>query len=191
MNDVEGDIGALATEAMNLLIEAVEQIPAESWDQPSNLDGWSLRELVGHALGSATKIVTLVEGGEIWGRSEPADWVSEDPAARLREVAARLQVVLPGADLNAPRVSPASEVPLQRALAFPVSDVTLHSWDLHRSQGRLIELPENLLLFCRGLVESIPEEVLRRPGAFGAAQPVPESATPTAQLMAHLGRSFS
>ena len=30
MNDVEGDIGALATEAMNLLIEAVEQIPAES-----------------------------------------------------------------------------------------------------------------------------------------------------------------
>ena len=47
MNDVEGDIGALATEAMNLLIEAVEQIPAESWDQPSNLDGWSLRELVG------------------------------------------------------------------------------------------------------------------------------------------------
>ena len=146
MNDVKEDIGALATEAMNLLIEAVEQIPAESWDQPSNLDGWSLRELVGHALGSATKIVTLVEGGKIWGRSEPADWVSEDPAARLRELAARLQEVLPGADLDAPRVSPAGEVPLQRALAFPISDVALHSWDLHRSQGRLIELPENLLM---------------------------------------------
>jgi hypothetical protein len=38
-------------------------------------------------------------------------------------------------------------------------------------------------------VESVPEGMLRRPGGFGAAQPVPEDSTPTARLMAYLGRS--
>lgn len=182
----------MATEAMDLFIEAVERTPPDRWDQPSNLEGWSVRDLVGHATGSATKIVTLVEGGKVWrGPSEPADWIYEDPAARLRELAARLRDALPGADLEAPRVSPEGEVPLHRALTYPVSDLALHSWDVYRSQGRLVELPEQLLAFCRGLVESVPEDMKRRPGGFGPAQSVPEHSTPTARLMAHLGRSVN
>jgi uncharacterized protein (TIGR03086 family) len=133
MNDPTAGIGMMATEAIDLLIDAVEQIPPENWDQPSNLEGWSLRDLVGHATGSAAKIVTLVEDGEVWGRpSQPADWVCEDPAARLRELAARLQDALPAADLDAMRASPEGEVPLHRALTYPVSDLALHSWDVHR-----------------------------------------------------------
>ncbi len=133
--------------------------------------------------------MTLVEDGKVWGRSEPADWVCKDPAARLREMAARLQDALPGADLDAPRASPEGEVPLHRALTYPVSDLALHSWDVHRSQDRLVELPEDLLAFCRELVKSVPEDMVRRPGGFGPAQPAPEGATPTARLLAHLGRS--
>jgi uncharacterized protein (TIGR03086 family) len=184
------DVGARATEAMGLLIEAVKEIPSEAWDQPSNLQGWSIRDLVGHVTGSAAKVVTLVEGGEIWEKpSQPDDWTCEDPAARLRELAARLQDALPGADLDAMRPSPQGEVPLRRALTFPVSDLALHSWDVYRSQGRLVELPVDLLAFCRELVESLPEDMMRRPGGFGPAQPTPDDATPTARLMAHLGRS--
>ncbi len=189
MTDATTQIDTMATEALDLLIGAVERTPPESWDQPSNLEDWSVRDLVGHATGSAAKIVTLVEGGEVWGRSEPADWICEDPAARLREMAARLQDALPGADLDAPRPSPEGEVPLYRALTYPVSDLALHSWDVHRSQGQLVELPEDLLVFCRELVKSVPEDMLRRPGGFGPAQPTPEDATPTTRLMAHLGRS--
>jgi len=192
MNDATSRIGTIAAEALDLFIEAVEQTPPTRWDQPSNLEGWSVRELVGHATGSATKIVTLVEDGEVRrGPSEPADWVYEDPAARLRELAARLRDALPGIDLAAPRLSPEGEVPLRRALSYPVSDLALHSWDVYRSQGRLVELPEQLLAFCRGLAESVPEEMLRRPGGFGPAQSVSEDSTPTARLMAHLGRSVS
>ena len=190
MNDAPARIGMMATEAIGLLIDAVDQIPPDSWDQPSNLEDWSLRDLVGHATGSAAKIVTLVEDGEVWsGPSRPADWVCEDPAARLRELAARLRDALPSADLDAMRASPEGEVALHRALTYPVSDLALHSWDVHRSQGRLVDLPEDLLALCRGLVESVPGDMLRRPGGFGAAQPAPEDATPTARLMAYLGRS--
>lgn len=175
----------MATEALDLLIEAVEQTSPESWGRPSNLEDWSVRELVGHA----AKIVMLVEGGDLWGRSEAADWSCASPAARLRELAARLRDALPGSDMDAPRASPEGEVPLHRALTYPVSDLALHSWDVRRSQGRMVELPENLVAFCRGLVESVPEDMLRRPGGFGPAQPAPEDSTPTTRLVAHLGRS--
>jgi len=185
-------IGSLATDALRLIIAAVDEIPSESWDQPSNLEGWSIRDLVAHTTGSAAKIVALVEGGEIWQKpSVPDDWKYEDPAGRLRELAARLQDALPGADLDAMRPSPQGEVPLRRALTFPASDLAMHSWDVYRSQGRLVELPEHLLAFCRELVESLPEDMLRRPGGFGPAQPVPEGATPTARFMAYLGRSVA
>jgi uncharacterized protein (TIGR03086 family) len=190
MNDTTARIGTMATEAIDLLIDAVDQTPPESWDQPSNLEGWSLRDLVGHATGSAAKAVTLLEDGKVWDSpSQPADWVCDDPAARLRELAARLQEALPGADFDAMRQSPEGEVPLRQALTYPISDVALHSWDVHCSRGRLIELPDELLMLCRGLVESVPEDILRRPGGFGPARSAPENSTPTARLMAYLGRS--
>ncbi len=190
MNGASARIGMMATEAIELLIDAVDQIPPEGWDQPSNLEGWTVRDLAGHATGSAAKIVTLVEDGEVWGGpSRPADWICDNPAARLRELAARLQDALPGADLDAMRASPEGEVPLRRALTYPVSDLALHSWDVHCSQGRLIELPEDLLALCLGLMESVPEDMLRQPGRFGPAQSAPEDSTPTARLMAYLGRS--
>ena len=59
---------------------------------------------------------------------------------------------------------------------------------MYRSQGRPVELPEDLLTFCRQVVESVPEDELRRPGMFGPARPVPDDATPTARLMAFVGR---
>ncbi len=190
MGPTTAPIGVLAGEALDLMIAAAEQTPPESWDRPSNLDGWSLRELAGHTTGSAAKIVAHLEGGEVSRvPSEPADWVCDDPPARLRELAARMHDALPHADWDGPRPSPEGEVPLRRALVYPVSDLALHSWDMHRSQGRRVELPDGLLALCRGLVESVPEQALRRPGGFGPAQDAPPDATPTARLMAHLGRS--
>jgi uncharacterized protein (TIGR03086 family) len=191
MNDgTTTEIGLLALEAIDLLIDATSQIAPGNWDNPSNLAEWSLRDLVGHVTGSATKIVTLVEDGKLWdGPSQPADWTCDDPVERLRELAARLRDAFPAADLDAMRISPEGEVPLRRALVYPVSDLALHSWDIHRSQGQSIELPEDLLALCQGLVESVPEAVLRRPGGFGPAQRAPTDSSPTTRLMAFLGRS--
>ena len=167
------DIGARATEAMGLLVDAVDQLPSEAWDQPSNLGGWSIRDLVVHTTGSAAKIVALVEGGS------PGSVDSDDPAAQLRELAARLRDALACADVGA----------LQEALRFPIFVLTIHAWDVYRSQHRPVELPDDLVGFCRQAVESVPEDQLRRPGLFGPAQPVSDDATPTDRLMAYVGRS--
>ncbi len=173
------DVGARATEAVDFFIEAIEQIPSESWDLPSNLEGWSIGDLVAHSTGTAAKIVTLAEGGQVQqGPADPDDWRSEDPVAQLRELAGRLHDALADADLDA----------LRQPLMTPIVGLAIHTWDVYRSQGRPVELPEALLAFCKQLAESVPEETLRRPGGFGPAQPVPEDATPTARLMAYFGR---
>ena len=154
-------IAARAAEAMDFLVDAVQQIPSESWDQPSNLDGWSIRDLVVHTTGSAAKLVGLA-GGE----------TSDD----LQQLAARLKDALGKKEPDA-------------ALSFPIVGLTIHGWDIYESQHRPVDVPDDLLAFCRQVVEAVPEDELRRPGMFGPAKPAPENATPTAQFMAYVGRS--
>ncbi|RRO15171.1 TIGR03086 family protein [Saccharopolyspora rhizosphaerae] len=189
MTGSDAPIGAVAFAALDFFVDAVELVPAERWDAPSNLDEWTVRELVGHVTGSATKLAVLLEGGEAWlAPSEPTDWIRDDPAAELREIRGRIGRALPHADLESPRPSPGGELPLHRALQFPVADLALHAWDLHRSCGRTVELPEDLLKFCHSLIDSAPEEKMRRPGGFAPPTTPPEGASETQRLMAHLGR---
>jgi len=157
-------IAARAVEAMDFLVDAVQQIPSESWDQPSNLDGWSIRDLVVHTTGTAAKLVALA-GGET---SEPTD--------DLQQLAARLKDALAKKDPDT-------------SLSFPIVGLTIHVWDVYQSQHQPVEVPDDLLAFCRQVVEAAPEDELRRPGMFGPAKPAPEDATPTAQFMAYVGRA--
>ena len=157
-------IAARTIEAMDFLLDAVGQIPSESWDQPSNLDGWSIRDLVVHTTGSAAKLVALA-GGET---SEPTD--------DLPQLAARLKDAVAKKDPDT-------------SLSFPIVGLTIHGWDVYESQHQPVEVPDDLLAFCRQVVEAVPEDELRRPGLFGPAKSAPEDATPTARFMAYVGRS--
>jgi uncharacterized protein (TIGR03083 family) len=157
-------IAARAIEAMDFLVDAVQQIPSASWDQPSNLDGWSIRDLVVHTTGSAAKLVALA-GGET---SEAAD--------DLQQLAARLKDALAKKDPDT-------------SLSFPIVGLTIHGWDVYQSQHQPVEVPDDLLAFCRQVVEAVPEDELRRPGLFGPAKPAPEDATRTARFMAYVGRA--
>lgn len=190
--DPTPELGALATEALDLFTAAVREIPAERWDDPSILQDWTVRELVAHATGSATRVVVLAEDGELWdGPSEPADWMYDSPADQLSALGIRLRDALPNADFDALRKSPQGEVPLRRALLFPIADLALHTWDLRQSLGESIELPDDLLALSEGLVTSVPEQMLRRPRGFGPEQHAPAGCSRTTKLMAFLGRTVS
>ena len=102
--DTTPELGVLAVEALDLLTAAVRDVPADRWDDPSILQDWTLRELVAHATGSATRIIVLAEDGELWdGPSEPSDWMYDNPADQLSALGIRLRDALPTADLDAPR----------------------------------------------------------------------------------------
>lgn len=123
-DDMAARIAPMAAKAIDLFIDSVSQIPPADWENQSNLEQWSVRQLVGHATGSAAKIVALFEGAKLWeGPSQPSDWIRDEPARFLRELAAQLRDALPSAALDSMRASPQGEVSLRRALIFPVSDL--------------------------------------------------------------------
>jgi uncharacterized protein (TIGR03086 family) len=188
-DDATAQVALRATEAMGFLVEAVEQIAPENWSRPSNLEGWGIPDLVVHVTGSAAKIVALVEGGDGQEPLQPDVGEYADRATRLRELADELQNALADADLDATRPSPQGDVPLQQALRFPTLGLTIHAWDVYRSQARPVEVPEHLLAFCQQVLDSVPEDELRRPSMFGPARIAPEDGTPTVCLMAFVGRS--
>ena len=66
-----------------------------------------------------------------------------------------------------------------------------HAFCGRRSSRRLTLLIDDLLTLSEGLVHSVPEQMLRRPGAFGPEQLAPEGASRTTKLMAFLGRTVS
>jgi uncharacterized protein (TIGR03086 family) len=171
------DIVARATEAVDFFTEAVKQLPTGSWDLPSNLEGWSIRDLVAHTTGTVNKIVAVAEGGQpAQGPADPDDWRSDDPVGQLHELAGRLHAAHAGADLDS------------QALTTIIVGLSIHAWDVYRSLHQPVELPDALLAFCQQVAEVVPEDTLRRPGVFGPAQPVSDHATPTARLMAFYGR---
>src|SRR6202051_2297181 len=98
-------IAARAIEAMDFLLDAVQQIPSESWDQPSNLDGWSIRDLVVHTTGSAAKRVALARGE------------TPEPTDDLQQLAVRLKDALVKADPDP-----------DTSLSFPIVGLTIHGW---------------------------------------------------------------
>lgn len=65
-DDMAARIAPMAAKAIDLFIDSVSQIPPADWENQSNLEQWSVRQLVGHATGSAAKIVALFEGAKLW-----------------------------------------------------------------------------------------------------------------------------
>ena len=80
-------------------------------------------------------------------------------------------------------------LPLGQALALPVADMAVHSWDIAAASGRDLQLPDDLREHVEGMVRAVPAEQLRSPETFGPPVEAPQGASPTEQLMAFLGRS--
>ncbi len=79
MDNPDHSMGDLAVVALDLFIDAVATIGPQDWDKPSNLDGWTLRDLVGHATGSAGPVAARrLDRRRPGGKAHRAD----RPAAR-------------------------------------------------------------------------------------------------------------
>lgn len=181
-------IDEVLPQALSLLDETVASLRDDDWDQPSNLDGWSVRELVGHVTGSVHKASALIAAEPInRARSEPSEWVVDEPLERLRSETAQVLDRLPGAPLGELRPSPAGEVPLQVALTFPAVDAVVHSWDIGHSVGRPLEIAPSLLEFAEALTDRMDTGKGPVPG-FDAPVAPADSDTRTETLMKRLGR---
>lgn len=164
--------------------ELVVAVPADRWDSPAPVPGWTARDVVGHLIDWSSGLfgaVVPIERG-------PA--VADDPVAAWRVHAAAVQGVLddPVAAAAVLRNPHLGELPLATAIdRIYTTDVFLHGWDLARATGQDPALDEAR---CAELLAGMTpvEEMLRASGQYGPRVDVPDDAPVADRLMGFLGR---
>src|SRR3954471_822959 len=113
------------------------QLGGHSLDTPTPCEGWAIRDLLNHVVGGNKMVVLLLAGTskEDCLAAMQGDHLRDDPLASLQRSSADASAALRAADLSATVDHPAMPMPGSQLLAFRVSDLILHSWDLARAIG--------------------------------------------------------
>ncbi|WP_445258616.1 TIGR03086 family metal-binding protein [Nocardioides aurantiacus] len=165
--------------------EVVDAVRSDQWDDPTPVDGWRTRDVVGHLI---EWFPAMVHDLEV--RLPPGPAAQSDPAAAWRAFAAGVISLLedPAAAALVPTNPNFGGVPLDRAIArFFTPDVFHHTWDLATAAGQLPALdPER----CESMLASMEpiDQLLRDSGQYGPRVEVPADADAETRLVAFLGR---
>ncbi len=172
------DLIELWNAAADAFDQRYQALTDASWDNPTPCDEWTVRGLIGHAVG-----VQATFGGVLGSDvAADADW----PAARdgMKAVLAT-----PGAtDGTAFYAGFGGEVPKAMLISIATTDLLVHTWDLSKSLGVDASLPAESSAAALASLQSLPAEVLRAPGRFAAEVEVPADADAQTKLLAFAGR---
>jgi uncharacterized protein (TIGR03086 family) len=164
--------------------QRVRAVPAGKWDAQSPCEEWKARDVVTHVVGNYRSMVAQATGAE--SRAMGAD---EEPVEAWTDAYGQLLVLTKDPETLAKPVNgPTGPTPFEQMLGTLVAmDTHVHTWDLARAVGGDERLDQNVVRFAQGMLEPM-DEMLRRPGVFGAKLEPPAGADEQTQLLYFLGR---
>jgi uncharacterized protein (TIGR03086 family) len=167
----QGDIWRQAAAKWN---EVAAEI-GDRWDAPTPCDGWTVRDLVDHAMGWQARGGALLGAGtgpaDDWATVEPALSAALDDPANLEGTAESF-----------------GGMPKQQAVGFVIGDLLIHSWDLARALGADETLPADAVDSTLAGLARVPDAMLRGPNMFGPPIEVADDAGPQERLLGFVGR---
>jgi len=161
----------------------VAGVRTDQHGDPTPCAAWTVRELLEHMIGVVAGI------GRAAGGQAPVPFVlGEDPAAKLDDAAAAALAAwrTPGV-LDQVIDGGAGPTPGRVLVGINLLDTATHTWDLATATGQPAELPAPVAVAALEASRSIVSPEVRA-GRFGPEHTVPAGASPTAQLVAFLGR---
>lgn len=171
--DSISDIWSLAADKWD---EVVTQVGDDDWDKATPCDGWTVRELVDHAM------FWQGRGGNVFGAGvgDDADWATLKPAlaAALADPA--------NLEGNAEALG---GTPKQAVAGLITADLLVHSWDLAKAIGADATLPDAAVTSTLMGLQRLPDEMLRSERMFGPAVEVGDDASAQDRLIAFVGRT--
>jgi uncharacterized protein (TIGR03086 family) len=156
-------------------------------------DGWTVRDVANHVVGSLHIFARTVEGrfdpAEVRSDAPDPDHLGDDPAAAYRDAAARCLASFdrPGVlDREYDFVS--GPTPGSVIATIALQESLIHGWDIAQGAGVGYEPdPEAVEVVAAFNVEQ-PDDDVRRRGMFGPPQPMPPGASDFEVLLGRLGR---
>jgi uncharacterized protein (TIGR03086 family) len=168
----------------------LRSVPYDAWDNRSPCDGWSTRDVAGHAMGVVHNIAARA------GVATPIDpfdnvgpIAGDDPVASFVQIHELYLSALeqPGA-LDIPIKSRLGEMSLDDYIGQMCSDTLVHTWDVARAAGLDVTLdPGAVGVVHAAYIERDPE-LMRGPGRYGPVVDVGDEINEQDQLIAFTGR---
>lgn len=168
--------------------DRVRGVPADGWDDPAPVAGWTARDVVEH-LGWFPGYFQTTHGIDI-AASTGAPEAPEDLAANWDTVSANLQRLLDDPATAERRVTDPHLGELPFAVLVDriyVADVFMHTWDLARATGQDDRLDP---AFCAELLAGMEPiaDLLWSSGQYGPPVEVPADADSQTRLLGFIGR---
>lgn len=163
--------------------------PESAWTKPSPCEGWTARDVAGHAMGVVSNVAARAGIGELCDPfADPGELAGTDVVASWRATRNRLLEALDQAGaLQQQTEHPLGTMTIDTFLNAMLGDALIHTWDVARATGGCERLdPDAAAVALRGL-EARDPQLLRAPGRYGpAATPIGDD--PPSRLLAFSGR---
>ncbi|MGA9275327.1 maleylpyruvate isomerase N-terminal domain-containing protein, partial [Ilumatobacter sp.] len=155
------------TRAAHILRSVAVRVPAEGWDSPSCCEGWSAREVAGHASWVLQNITATTGHGERPPEQSEADVAGADPTDTIcRSVDACLAALDQPDVLHTVAQTPFGEMEVDSFIGTIWIDPLTHAWDIADAAGIASGIDEATAGAAKANLEPIAEMV-RGAGVFG------------------------
>lgn len=152
----------------------VAQLGDADWEKSTPCDGWTVRELVDHAM------FWQGQGASAFGAAAAeGDW----PALR-----ASLRAALDDPSNMEGKAEQFGGAPMPAVAGLITADLLVHSWDLAIAIGADATLPEAAAESTLMGLQRLPEQMLRNEQMFGPAIEVDADASAQDRLIGFVGR---
>ncbi len=176
------------TVAMFELDRVIRSVPADAWEQPSPCEGWTAREVAGHAMAVVANIAAKLGNRDaVNAFGDVAAIAGEDPVdtyCGIRDEV--LEALDRDGALATPVQSALGIMSMDEYLGALVGDAIIHAWDIARATGVDERLDPRLVDHV--LARMIASGVSRGPDRFGDEVVVADDASPQHRLLALSGR---
>jgi len=148
------------------------------WAASSPCEGWTVKDVVDHAVGTQAGFAGPLVGASI---SEGAEW----PAVRSA-ITESLQAE--GALDGMTEGGPMGPMPKTMMFGIAVADLLMHTWDVARGAGLDESLPEAPVQASYMGLQKMPSDMMRAEGRFGPEVACADDADTQTKLLCYAGR---
>ena len=169
--------------------EVVGGVRPEDLDEPTPCPDWDVRTLVAHFAGVVVNMGRGAAGEALLApdRAFPVG-DGDDLAGRFRAEADRTLAAWRAQGLEGEVDVGAGPMPATVAAGVNLLDTSTHTWDLAKATGQPAELPDDLAATVLEVAQGVTSPELREVVGIDPPLPVADDASPTAKLVAYMGR---
>lgn len=175
---------------LDFFTDVAARLEPDDWAKPSPCEGWQALDVLGH-VGIATRFGVALLAGKApeWVPVDPPrDSVEGDPFEWWAALVDPAKAAVSGTDLAKVVDSPRGRRSIGEGLSFPAFDLFVHGWDLARTTGHDVEIPQEAIDFGHQVIDPIPDDMKRSQRVFAAEMAVGDDASPTDRVIAWTGR---